>query len=90
MPLTAALCSVAHRSLATPILDLLADNGIDAFVKSDDCGGVDPALAFSNGTLVMVAPQNLERARELHAQFEAAPRIGWEEDSVADQAAPTG
>jgi hypothetical protein len=75
MPLTASLTLVEHRALAEPILALLADNGIRAFVNSDDCGGVDPALAFANGTRVMVAPEDLPRARSLLLAYENAPQI---------------
>lgn len=80
VPLTATLCLVEHRALAQPILDLLADNGIRSFVDSDDCGGVDPALAFSNGTYVRVAPADLAAARVLLAAYQAAP-IDWEAEA---------
>lgn len=72
MALTAALTLVEHRALAEPIVALLQDNGIPSFVQSDDCGGVDPALAFANGTRVMVRPEDLARARQLLLAYENA------------------
>lgn len=75
MSMTVSLTLIEHRALAEPIVALLADNGIDSFVKSDDCGGVDPALAFANGTRIMVDPSDLPQARELLAAYEAAPRL---------------
>ena len=75
MGFTAVLTLVQHRVLAEPLVALLADNDIAAFVKSDDCGGVDPALAFSNGTRVMVQPVDLPRARHLLLAYENAPQL---------------
>ncbi len=73
MGLTASLTLVQNRTMAVPIVDLLRDNGIRSFVQSDDCGGVDPALAFSNGTRVMVDPADLVAARRLLLAYENAP-----------------
>lgn len=67
-----SLTTAPHRALAEPIAELLQDHGIHAWVKSDDCGGVDPALNFVNGTHVMVPRTDLEHGRELLAEFEAA------------------
>ena len=67
-----SLTSSPQRALAQPIVDLLKDNGIEASVKSDDCGGVDPALNFVNGTHVMVPLFELGRSRELLGAWEAA------------------
>ncbi len=61
-----------QRALAEPIAELLQDHGIDAWVNSDDCGGVDPALNFANGTKVMVPRADLDQSRELLAAFQAA------------------
>lgn len=73
MALTASLTLVPNRTLAVPLVDLLADNGIRSFVQSDDCGGVDPALAFSNGTRILVDPRDLAAARRLLMAYENAP-----------------
>ncbi len=66
------LTRAPQRALAQPIVDLLQDHEINAWIQSDDCGGVDPALNFVNGTHVMVPRGALERARELLAEFQAA------------------
>jgi len=70
-----SLTTTPHRALAQPIVDLLQDNEIHAWVKSDDCGGVDPALNFANGTHVMVPRAKLDLSRELLALFQAAPPL---------------
>jgi hypothetical protein len=75
VPFRAALTLVPHRALAEPIVALLADNDIASVVRSDDCGGVDPALAFANGTRVMVQHRDLARARQLLIAYENAPQL---------------
>ena len=62
-----SVAAVTHRALAQPLLDLPVDHGIRAWVNSDDCGGVDPALNFVNGTHVMVPDVDRVRAEELVA-----------------------
>ncbi len=66
------LITVEQRFLAAPILGLLTDNGIAARVSSDDCGGVDPALAFVRGVEVLVPTDDAERAVELLTEYQAA------------------
>jgi hypothetical protein len=70
-----SIASVPHRALGQPLVDLLTDHGISAYVNSDDCGGVDPALAFSNGTHVMVPVSAVPRAQQLVEEYENAPRL---------------
>ncbi len=70
------LITLEQRFLAAPILGLLVDNGIDARVSSDDCGGVDPALAFALGVRVLVPLEDAERATELLKEYqEAEPEL---------------
>lgn len=45
--------------------ELLVANGIEAFVASDDCGSVDPALTFARGARVLVASEDAETALQL-------------------------
>ena len=66
------LTVVAQRVLAAPLVAFLADEGVEAWVESDDCGGVDPALMFSNGVRVEVRPEQLARAQELLTLWEQA------------------
>jgi|GEM_PF-2057313 len=72
MPIGSSLTLVEHRALAVPLIEFLADHGVKAWIESDDCGGVDPALAFSNGVRVTVPPAALAAARELLAAWNAA------------------
>jgi len=41
--------------------------GIEAFVDSDDCGGMRPELAYSNGVRLYVPVADRQRASELLA-----------------------
>ena len=70
-----SVAAVPHRALAQPLVDLLEDHNIPAWVNSDDWGGVDPALAFVNGTHVMVPEADLQRAQQLVSEYENAPRL---------------
>jgi hypothetical protein len=55
----------SYRGEAEIVRELLEANGIDAFVVSDDCGAVDPALQFGRGTNLLVAEGDLARADRL-------------------------
>ncbi len=66
------LTQAPHRALAEPIVELLKDHGINAWIQSDDCGGVDPALNFTNGTHVMVPTESVEQSRQLLQEFRDA------------------
>ena len=68
----AILTTVAGATFAAPILEFLQDNDIAAQSRSDDCGGVDPALGFANGTDILVPSEQLEDARRLLAEWDAA------------------
>jgi hypothetical protein len=48
---------------------LLAEEGIPAFVRADDAGGMRPSLQFTAGVAVIVRAEDLPRAR---AVLEAA------------------
>jgi hypothetical protein len=39
--------------------------GIDAIVRSDDAGGMRPALTFANGAQLVVRSEDAERADEI-------------------------
>jgi hypothetical protein len=57
------LTTVPHQTLAVPIAAVLREHGIAAEVVSDDCGGMDPALAFTRGVEIRVPAGRLEEAK---------------------------
>ena len=59
------LTTVPSRPEAEVLRSALAAAGIDSLISSDDCGSVDPALAFVRGVQVLVACKDLERATEV-------------------------
>ncbi len=73
------LTTVLLRTLGEPIAAYLAEHGIRAFVRSDDCGGLDPALAFSRGVEVRVASEDLVRANRLLKQMQDAVELDDDE-----------
>jgi hypothetical protein len=44
---------------------LLEANDIEAVTFSDDCGSVDPALAYGLGVRLLVREEDVERAKEV-------------------------
>ncbi len=85
------LARVDHRVLAEHVLDFLQRNGIDARLDSDDCGGINPALAFVHGTWLVVPHADFERAAELYRSYEQATLESVdelnEEDAMGDELA---
>ena len=69
------LTTVLHRILGDPIAAYLEEHGIRAVVRSDDCGGLDPALAFTRGVEVRVAEEDLARAKRLLGQMRDAVEL---------------
>jgi hypothetical protein len=59
------LRQVSYRAEAEIVRELLQVNGIEAFVVSDDCGAVDPALQFGRGANLLVAESDFTRAAQL-------------------------
>jgi hypothetical protein len=69
------------RGEAEIVHELLLANGIESFVSSDDCGSVDPALAFARGVQLYVAVEDAPKAEWIIAEA----RVGIpEEESAAD------
>jgi hypothetical protein len=54
----------SSRGDAEVVRELLLANGIEAFVISDDCGAVDPALSFARGVRLLVAADDLALAEQ--------------------------
>ncbi len=56
--------------MAQPLLAWLRSQGVEARLGSDNAGGLNPALTFSNGTWLLVPEEQMEQAKLLHAQYE--------------------
>ena len=59
------------RVEAEIVKELLVSNGIRAFVVSDDCGAVDPALQFGQGVRLIVRATDAREAEMLLAALPA-------------------
>ncbi|MGE5199564.1 MAG: hypothetical protein ACM3H9_07970 [Rhodospirillaceae bacterium] len=57
----------SYRHEAEVARSFLDGHGIAAWVTSDDCGSVDPALGLVRGACLVVAQENASRAEELLA-----------------------
>ncbi len=57
----------SYRHEAEVVRSVLEASGIVAFVTSDDCGSVDPALGMVRGACVTVAAVDAERAEDVLA-----------------------
>lgn len=57
--------SFADKSFAEAAIALLDSSGIESLLVTDDAGGVLPNLDFARGARVMVAPEDLQRAKDL-------------------------
>ncbi len=43
----------------------LESEGIEARISADDCGGMLPQYQYIRGVRLLVAPEDIERAREI-------------------------
>lgn len=55
----------SDESFAEAAVSLLAAEGIEAIIASDDAGHALPNLDFASGVRVLVAPGDVERAKLL-------------------------
>jgi len=69
------LTSVPLEPLAQPILDYLADNGVESWILSEDGGGMFPSLDFIQGIHIVVGGDQLAQAKQLLADFEAMSAV---------------
>ncbi|MEJ2110154.1 MAG: DUF2007 domain-containing protein [Acidobacteriota bacterium] len=53
------------RGEAEIVRELLFSNGIEAFISSDDCGSVDPALSFARGVQLFVTEEDESLAKRI-------------------------
>ena len=60
------------RAEAEAVRAVLSGCGIEARVRSDDCGAVDPALAFGRGVELLVPEDDVERAAGVLAEAESS------------------
>ncbi|MDI9611468.1 MAG: hypothetical protein QM330_00140 [Acidobacteriota bacterium] len=62
------LCREFHsRAEAGIVRQLLLANGIESYLNSDDCGAVDPALAFARGVQLFIGEEDVALAEEVLA-----------------------
>ena len=61
---------------------VLAANGIESFVASDDAGGIRPELAFFRGVKLMIHAKDLERVEQIFDDLKNAPEEPEENDDV--------
>jgi hypothetical protein len=62
-----SLISYSDRMIANLTANMLRGSGIQVQVRSDDAGGVNPALALVNGVELLVPEEQLAMAQDLLA-----------------------
>ncbi len=62
---TAVVARVSSRVEAQLLAGMLEANGISTIVSTDDAGGTEPQLQVTDGVRVLVATEDLARARAL-------------------------
>jgi len=67
MPDVVVIRRFSYRHEAEVVRSVLDASGVVAFVTSDDCGSVDPALGLVRGACVAVAAVDAARAEEVLA-----------------------
>ena len=84
---TVVLRRYSYRHEAEVARSFLDGHGIGAWVTSDDCGSVDPALGLVRGACLVVADEDAARADELlEAPPEPSPGAADDVDRRADGA----
>ena len=76
MPQAVIIRRLNYRHEAEVIRGVLEGSGIPAFITSDDCGSVDPALSLVRGACVAVEAELVERAEEILAGIIPPPDDG--------------
>jgi hypothetical protein len=67
------LQTFSSRNEAEAVRAILAGSGIESLVESDDCGALDPALAFGRGAQLLVADKDLARAADILSEVVPSP-----------------
>lgn len=57
--------SFSDKVFAEAAVSLLESEGIEAIISADDAGGELPNLDFARGARLLVAPEDVERAKEI-------------------------
>jgi hypothetical protein len=70
------LRTFSYRHEAEPLRSFLEASGIEAFVGSDDCAALDPALGMVRGSTLSVWERDVEQAEALLAAVEQASSQG--------------
>ncbi len=52
---------------------LLAENGVEALISTDDCGGMLPNLQLTRGVRLYVLPKDVENSRDLLKMLSTKP-----------------
>ena len=55
----------SSRNEAEAVQAILSGSEIESHIDSDDCGALDPALAFGRGARLIVATADRERAADV-------------------------
>jgi hypothetical protein len=91
MPDVTVLRRFSYRHEAEVVRSVLEGSGIVAFVTSDDCGSVDPALGMVRGVSVAVAEVDVERAEDVLAVESARDRASAPDNTDEEgEADPSG
>jgi hypothetical protein len=69
--LSAEVVRASSDAEARLIVGMLEANGIAARLSADDAGGLEPQWQLTNGVRVLVAPEDVEPARQLVAEAAA-------------------
>jgi len=65
--LTVTVAEASSTIEALLIVGMLESNGIAASTSADDAGGLEPQLQLTQGVIVVVSPEDEDRARQLIA-----------------------
>jgi len=63
---------------------VLAANGIESFVASDDAGGIRPELAFFRGVKLMIHARDLDQVERIFEDLKNAPEEPEEPESATE------
>ncbi len=72
------------RSEADLDQSVLAGNGIQSFVASDDAGGIRPELAFFRGVKLMIHARDLDRVEQIFEDMETASEESEDAESSVE------
>ena len=71
------LRTLSSRNEAEAVQAILSGSEIESHVESDDCGALDPALAFGRGARLIVATTDRERATDVLSKVVPSDAREW-------------